>query len=118
MGQQTGDARVDPRVDVRVPVVVFGAAPDRQEIEMVTRNLSAGGTLCESAVSVPLGTPVSLRLDLADEAGVVHPVVSGAIAVRVEGAGPFTVAFHFVNAPARVVDRVKRFVFRALRSSS
>lgn len=109
------DVRLEPRAAVRLRVVVFGVSPDRPETEMTTRDLSGGGVLCDSALSIPLGKPLKLRLDLTNEAGLPHPVILEAIALRVEGTGPCAVAFHFTEAPERIREQVRRFVVRALR---
>jgi hypothetical protein len=117
MSQHGNDPRLDPRATVRIRTVLFDAGPDHGAVEMTTRNLSAGGTLCESSQRVPLGRSLTLRIDLPDGTGGLHPVVVGAMALRVEGDGPFLVALHFVNPPARVVDLLRRFVARSLQAT-
>jgi hypothetical protein len=111
------EGRLDPRVAVRVRVVVFGAGPGPSDLEMTTRNLSSSGTLCDSQAAIPLATPVTARLDLTDDSGAPRPVVVQALVVRLEGSGPYRVALHFVGPPARVLDALKRFVARSLRAS-
>ncbi len=118
MSQNKRDVRLDPRAEVRVKVVVFGASPERRNVAMVTRDLSAGGALCESDAAVPPGRPFKMQLDLASESGALHPVVLEAIVLRVEGSGPFAVAFHFVDVPERIRDLIRRFVVRHLQSPS
>ncbi len=113
MGNEARGQRVDPRAATRLRVVAFGAVQDHPELEMTTRDLSAGGALCESRVPVPLGRSVRLRLDLTTDSGTLQPVALQAIVLRVEGSGPFTVAFHFVNPPERVRDLIRQFVFRS-----
>jgi len=108
------DVRLEPRAQVRIRVVVFGLSPDRPETELTTRDLAAGGMLCISSLPVPLGKPVKVSLHLTDESGLPHPVILEAIALRVEGAGPYAVAFHFTQAPERIRVQVRRFVLRAL----
>lgn len=108
------DQRLDPRVRARVPAAVFGGAGALQGVPLVTFNLSLGGALCDSDTEIPLGGPVTLRLDLQDETGALHPAVLEAIVLRVEGRGPFRVAFHFVSVPARAADLLKSFVRRLL----
>ncbi len=114
MSQDKTSPRLDPRVVARLRVTAFGALAGRSEIEMTTVNLSAGGAFCESPVAPPLGQSLKLRIDLTDEGGAIHPVVAEALVVRIEGAGPFVVALHFVNTPERVRDLLKRFVLRLL----
>ena len=112
MGHDRDDARIDPRAQVRLPAAIFGADPDHPEIEATTRNLSAGGALCECAVPLPLGRPIKLRLDLPDDSGASHAVILEALVLRVEAGTPCVIALHFINAPARILELVKRFVFR------
>ena len=100
---------------MRIRVVVFGAGTGRQEIEMSTRDMSSGGVLCESPELIPLGKPVRVRLDLTTDSGAPQQVVLEGIALRVDGQGPFDVAFHFVNAPERIREMIRRFVLRSLR---
>jgi hypothetical protein len=57
---------------------------------------------------------VTLQLDLPDEAGTPHPAVLEAIVLRVDGRGPFQVAFHFVSVPARAADLLRAYVQRLL----
>jgi c-di-GMP-binding flagellar brake protein YcgR len=114
MSQQDDDPRLDPRVKTRVRVIVFGAGPDRHEIEMTTENLSASGALCSSPVAPPVGQSVNLRIDLTEAEDVVHQVVTRALVVRVEGGGPFGVALHFVDVSGRVKDRLKHFILGLL----
>jgi hypothetical protein len=117
MSRDPTDHRLDPRATVRLRVVAFGAGPGQADLEMVTRNLSAGGALCESPVPVPLAAPLTTRIDLTDEAGAAHPVVVEALVLRVEGGGPCLVALHFVDPPARVLEHLKGFVARTVRAA-
>ena|SRR6266481_6360994 len=114
MEKRSGNARLDSRVVVRLRVLIFGTSEDHPEMEMVTLDLSVGGMLCESSLPVPLGEMVRLSLDLTRETGEAQPVALQAIPLRIGGNGPYTVAFHFVNAPRRVVDLIMRFVARRL----
>ncbi len=117
MSQHRNDPRLDPRATVRLKALLFDAGPDHGAVEMTTRNLSAGGALCESNLHVTLGRSLTLRIDLPDGPGGVRPVVVGAMVLRVEGDGPFLVALHFVDPPVRVVDILKRFVARSLQAA-
>jgi len=108
--QDKNETRFHRRIPVAVPAAVFGTAPDREEIALRTIDLSAGGALCRSEVRLEVGLPVDLRLDLTDEAGAPHPVALQAMVVRVEGTGPWSVAFHFLDVPERVRDRLQRFL--------
>jgi len=118
MGNNQGDTRIDPRAEVRLPAAIFGAGPEQPEITATTRNLSAGGTLCECAVPLPLGRPIKLRLELPDDSGAPHTVILEALVLRVEGGTPCVVALHFINVPARILDLVKRFVFRSVSGTA
>jgi c-di-GMP-binding flagellar brake protein YcgR len=118
MNQYRADPRVNPRVEVRLRAVLFGALTGVDELELTTVNLSAGGALCESPRPVPLGRPVRLRLDLTDDSGAPHPVVIEALVLRTEGSGPYRVALHFVNVPPRILDLVRKFVFRSPQGAS
>jgi len=106
------ETRFHPRLRVEVPAAAFGTAPDLEEIGLRTIDLSIGGALCRSEVRFEVGLPVDLRLELSDEAGAPHPVVLQAMVVRIEGAGPWSVAFHFLDVPERVRDRLWRFLLR------
>ena len=110
------ECRLDPRAAARVRVTVFGAGPGASDVAMTTRNLSASGALCESSLAISLALQTTARLDLTDDSGAPHPVVVACLVVRIEGSGPFLVALHFVNPPARVLEVLKRFVTRALRA--
>lgn len=112
MGHHRDDARIDLRAEVRLPAAIFGADPDHPEIAAITRNLSTGGALCECAVPLPLGQPIKLRLELPDDTGAPHSVILEALVLRVEGGTPCVIALHFINVPARILELVKRFVFR------
>ena len=114
MEKGAGNSRLDSRVAVRLRVLVFRTSADLPELEMVTRDLSVGGMLCESTAAVPLGEMVRLSLDLTRETGEAQPVALQAIPLRIGGSGPYAVAFHFVNAPRRVLDLIRRFVARTL----
>jgi c-di-GMP-binding flagellar brake protein YcgR len=118
MEKRSGNARLDSRVVVRLKVLIFGTSEDHPELEMVTRDLSVGGMLCESTLPVPLGEMARLSLDLTRETGGVQPVALQAIPLRIGGNGPYTVAFHFVNAPRRVVDLIRKFVARTVGSQT
>lgn len=109
--------RLNTRVAARVPAVVFGTTGGLREIPMTTRNLSLGGALCTSVAAVPPGATVKLRLDLEDEAGVNRPVVLEAIILRVEGRGPYEVAFHFTSVPAATAAILKDYLQRLIRAS-
>lgn len=85
---------------------------------MTTFNLSRGGALCDSEVAVPPGSTVKLRLDLEDPPGTLQPVVLEAIVLRVEGRGPFLVAFHFTAVPGSTADILNAYVDRLRRASS
>lgn len=113
MNQRDAERRVDVRAAVRLRAVVFGAGA-AGEVEMVTRDLSLGGTLCETPTALPLGRPVRLRLDLLDATGEPHPIVVEALALRVEGHGPYVVAFHFVGLTVRIQHALKAFLGRTL----
>ncbi|HEU4402199.1 MAG TPA: PilZ domain-containing protein [Candidatus Polarisedimenticolia bacterium] len=117
MAKDRLDVRLDPRVSTRVRVTVFGDPPGQREIAMTTRDLSAGGALCDSPHPLPLGRPVRMRLDLADDSGAPHPVVLKAIVLRVEGESPHVIAFHFVEVPARLLELIRRFVLSTLKRS-
>ena len=112
MSQYKTAPRVDPRVDARIPAVLYPAAA-AAAIPAETENLSAGGALCRSDAAIDVGGTVKIRLDLTDVSGAPQPVVLEAIVLRVTGAGPFLVALHFVEVPPRIVDLLKRYIIRA-----
>lgn len=114
--QHRRDLRGQPRAAVGVAGAVFGSGPDLLEIPLRTIDLSAGGALCHLEVSLQVGDPVRMRLDLTDDQGALRPVVLEAIVVRREGAGPFRVAFHFVDVPVRVRERLRRFVLHLIQA--
>ncbi len=114
MDQSDSERRVDVRIDARVRAVAFGVPAASDETVMLTRDLSLGGALCESPVTVALGRPVRLRFDLTDPAGTPHPVVLTALALRAEGDGPFLIAFHFVGVPERIQHVLRGFIARML----
>jgi c-di-GMP-binding flagellar brake protein YcgR len=118
VSQYKSTPRLDPRVEARARVTVFGADDALDQIAMVTSNLSAGGALCDSGLPLPVGRTVRVRLDLqiADQGADPQAVVVEAIVMRVEGTGPYLVAFHFVNVPRRVADLLKRFVIQRMRA--
>ena len=117
MTQYKSSPRLDPRVEARARVTVFGADEALDQIAMETSNLSAGGALCDSGMPLPVGRTVRVRLDLVDPGSDPQPIVVEAIVLRVEGTGPFQVAFHFVDVPQRVADMLKRFVLRRMRNA-
>lgn len=106
--------RGDPRVSKRVQAVVFGAGGDLAEIPMETGNLSVGGAFCRSVHPLTVGRSVRLRLDLPGPGGTPQPIVVEAIVVRVEGNGPYGIAFHFVGTPPRIADLLRAFLQRAM----
>ena len=108
------ERRADVRVAVRLRAVAFGVAGAPAGIEMVTRDLSVGGALCDSPAVVPLGLPVHLRLDLTDASGAPHPVIVEALVLRVEGDGPAVLAFHFVSASPRIRQVIKSYIAKHL----
>jgi c-di-GMP-binding flagellar brake protein YcgR len=112
MEKAAGDARLESRVVVHLKVLLFGALEDHSDLEMVTRDLSVGGMLCESTLAVPLGEMVRLSLELTRETGETQTVALQAIPLRIAGNGPYSVAFHFVNTPRRVIESIKKFVAR------
>lgn len=118
MNPPRSHSRLDPRVEVRVKGCIFGVSPGHPDIEVETLNVSVGGALCESAISIPLGTPVRLRLDITDEAGSTHPIVVEAIPLRVGGSGPFAAALHFVRTPDRILGLLREFLLRSLRAGA
>ena len=118
MARDTSEIRLDPRVEVRLRAFVFGASPERPEIEVETCNLSVGGALCRSSVPMPLGKPIRLEIDLPHEPGSAHSIVLEAIVVRVSQSGPFIIAFHFVDVPPRVLDILGRFVLGSLPAAA
>lgn len=117
MTQYKSSPRLDPRAEARARVTVFGADDALDQITMETSNLSAGGALCDSGMPLSIGRTVRVRLDLVEPESEPQPVVVEAIVLRVEGTGPFQVAFHFVNVPQRVADLIKRFVLRRMRTA-
>ena len=118
MDPNNPSGRLDLRVAARIAVAAFGVRADHETLAMETRNLSAGGALCASPTALPPGRTVTLRLDLPDETGTVHPVVTQAIVLRADGSGPFALAFLFVNVPGRVREILQRFVARRLDPSA
>lgn len=112
------EARIDPRVPVRVPGRLFATESGPGGVEIATLNLSGSGTLCESPIRCTLGTTARVCLDLTDEGGALHAIVIEALVVRVEGPGPFITALHFVNVPDRIRSLIREFVFDYLRLRS
>ena len=118
VSQYKSSPRLDPRAEARARVIVFGVDEALDQIAMETSNLSAGGALCDSGFLMPVGRAVKVRLDLVDPGGEPQPVVVEAIVLRVEGTGPFQVAFHFLNVPQRVSDLIKRYVMRQIQTAT
>jgi c-di-GMP-binding flagellar brake protein YcgR len=118
VGRQDGsDVRGHPRIRVMLKVAIFGAGPGPEEVAMTTIDLSVGGMLCQSEQTLPLARPYKLRLELVDDSGAVRPVVLEAIVLRVEGTGPFRIAFHFLALPSRVLERLRRLVLQTLKEA-
>jgi hypothetical protein len=70
------------RFDIAFPVRIrFGSGPAAAEIEGVSRNVSVGGLLVRSALSLPLHTPVTFVLTVHSKQAVrpVHLISEGKV---------------------------------------
>ena len=117
MSQYKSSPRISPRVEARARVKVLGADEALDELDMETRNLSISGMLCDSGIALTVGRAVRLRLELLESGAPGQQVTLEGIVRRVEGSGPFLVAFHFVGVPAPILETIKRFVVRRVQAA-
>jgi hypothetical protein len=69
-------------------------------------------------VPVTAGEEISFRLDLpAGATGGVESLALPARIVRVEGADPYVIAVQFHRPPARIVELLKRYLWRLSRET-
>jgi hypothetical protein len=118
MARERTSARTAPRLEVALRAALVSSDPTRAVLPVTTRDLGPGGALCESGTSVAAGEDFSLSLDLpAGPSGGVEKVALPARIVRVEGTGPYILAIQFHRPPTRVVELLKRFLWRRSRET-
>ena len=118
MARERTSARTAPRLEVALRATLISGDPTRAALPVTTRDLGPGGALCESGTPVAAGENFSLSLDLpAGPSDVVEKVALPARIIRVEGTGPYIVAIQFHRPPTRVVELLKRYLWRLSRGT-
>jgi hypothetical protein len=121
MTKESTSARHAPRIETTLAaeLIPTGEGGARgAAVPVTTRDLGAGGALCEVGRSVPAGGLYLFRVDLPGGAGGRKEQVElPARIVRVEGEAPWVIAVRFVSPPARTVETLKRFLWRARQTS-
>jgi PilZ domain len=118
MARERTSARHAPRLEVALRASLISSDPSRAPLPVTTRDLGPGGAQCESGVPVTAGEEISFRLDLpAGATGGVESLALPARIVRVEGADPYVIAVQFHRPPARIVELLKRYLWRLSRET-
>src|SRR5690349_2604598 len=113
MARERTSARTAPRLEVALRAALVSGDPTRDALPVTTRDLGPGGALCESMAPVVAGENFSLSLELpVGPSGGVEKVALPARIIRVEGTGPYIVAIQFHRPPTRIVELLKRYLWR------
>ncbi|HYV85302.1 MAG TPA: PilZ domain-containing protein [Patescibacteria group bacterium] len=118
MASERTSARNAPRLEIALQASLISSDPSRAPVPVTTRDLGPGGALCESGTTLLEGEEVSFRLDLpAGASGGLETLALPARIIRVEGANPYVIAVQFNRAPARIVELLKRYLWRLSRET-
>lgn len=118
MARERTSARHAPRLEVTLPATLVFVDASRATLPVTTHDLGPGGTLCESAAPVEAGLEASFRLDLpATPTSRAETLALPARIVRVDGAKPWVIAIQFIRPPARIVELLKRYLWRMSRAA-
>ena len=118
MARERTSARTAPRLEVALRAALISGDPMRAAVPVTTRDLGAGGALCESGTPVAAGENFSFSLDLpVGPSGGVEKVAFPARIIRVEGTGPYILAIQFLRPPTRIVELLKRYLWRMSRET-
>jgi len=97
------------RFVLRLPVrVAFSREGVLKKIATITRNVSVGGLLLESADPVPLRTSITLKMDLRSLSGRTISLAAEGRVVRVESSSPhatFAIAVECKRPISEMTDR-------------
>jgi hypothetical protein len=118
MARERTSARNAPRLEVVLRAALISGDPTRGPLPVTTRDLGSGGALCESGTPVAAGEDFSLSLELpVGASGGVEKVALPARIIRVEGTGPYILAIQFHRPPTRIVELLKRYLWRLSRET-
>lgn len=118
MARERTSARNAPRLEVALRAALISGDPTRDPLPVTTRDLGPGGALCESGTSPVDGEDLSFSVELPTGAtGGGEKVALPARVVRVEGTGPYIIAIQFHRPPARIVELLKRYLWRLSRET-
>ena len=98
------------RFVLRLPVrVAFSREGVLKKIATITRNVSVGGLLLESADPVPLRTSITLKMDLRSLSGRTISLVAEGRVVRVESSSPHAIFAIAVECKRPISEMTDRF---------
>jgi len=118
MARERTSARNAPRLEVALRAELISADPARTPLPVITRDLGPGGALCESATPTVAGANLSFSLEIpAGSRGGVEKLALPALVIRVEGTGPYIIAIQFHRPPTRIVELLKRYLWRLSRET-
>jgi hypothetical protein len=118
MVRERTSARNAPRLEVALQADLIYADPARASLQVTTRDLGPGGALCESGTAAAAGENLSFGLEIpVGASGHFEKIALPARVIRVEGTGPYTIAIQFQKPPARIVELLKRYLWRLSRES-
>jgi len=118
MARERTSARNAPRLEVALRAELISADPARAPLPVTTRDLGPGGALCESRTPTPAGENLSFSIELpSGPSGGVEKAALPAHVIRVEGTGPYIIALQFHRPPPRIVEMLKRYLWRLSRET-
>jgi hypothetical protein len=116
MARERTSARTAPRLEVALRATIISGDPTRAPLPVTTRDLGPGGAMCDSGAPVAAGESVSFSLELpAGPSGGAETVALPARVIRVEGTGPYVIGIQFHRPPTRIVELLKRYLWRLSR---
>jgi hypothetical protein len=118
MARERTSARNAPRLEVALRAELISPDPARAPLPVTTRDLGPGGALCDSETPAAAGESLSFSLEIpAAASGGVERVALPARVIRVEGTGPYIIAIQFHRPPTRIVELLKRYLWRLSRET-
>ena len=119
MARERTSARHAPRLGVALRATIISGDPARAPLPVTTRDLGPGGALCESCTPAAAGENCSFSLELpAGGSGRVETIALPARIIRVEGTDPYIIAIEFHRPPTRIVELLKRYLWRLSRETA
>jgi c-di-GMP-binding flagellar brake protein YcgR len=122
MASDSMERRLDPRIDVDLPLEVRTSGSARRDsVRISTRNLSASGALCYAPLPLSANSVLRCRFHLPSANGNRHRISTDAIVLRIDPAAHpegHLVALYFVNMEARDREALRRFIFERLHDAA